>query len=189
MALLILAAAVGMAPAHRASAVEAGAVDAADATAPTQEADDAKATTLEITPRRSTDGVYQLHWTAPGEVTIEEARDAPFAEPRVVYRGRDHATTLTGRSDGIYYYRVKRREKRHVESRVKSRAKEGTTAVSVEVDHHSAERALAFFGVGLFVFASTVVLIARGPDEEAAGNGSTAEAEPREGRATGASRG
>ena len=48
-----------------------------------------------------------------------------------------------------------------------------------EVEHHSVERALVFFGVGLFVFVSTIVLVARGPEE------ATPSADAREGGADG----
>lgn len=109
---------------------------------------------LDVTPLLSHDGVYALSWTAPGEVVLEESRDPSFAEVREVYRGADKGTVLTGRSDGVYHYRVR-----------PIGASGGRDArVTVEVAHHPVGRALGFFAVGLFVFVSTIVLVARGPE-------------------------
>jgi hypothetical protein len=117
---------------------------------------------LEVEPLLSHDGVYALSWTAPGEVVLEEARDPSFAEVRVVYRGADKGTVLTGRSDGVYHYRV----------RPVAGAGGPGASVTVEVEHHPIGRALGFFAVGLFVFVSTIVLVARGPEggEESGGS-------------------
>lgn len=110
---------------------------------------------LVIAPAMSRDGVYELSWTATGDVLLEESRDSAFDDVRVIYRGADHGTVLTGRRDGIYYYRL--------------RADGGSPGAVLtgfaRVEHHSVERALVFFGIGLFVFVSTIVLVARGPED------------------------
>lgn len=111
---------------------------------------------LDVQPQQSTDGVYQLTWQADGPVVVEEAVEPSFASPRVVYRGLDQATTLTGRSDGTYYYRLV-----HADDVPVAQAE----VVRVTVAHHSSARALGFFAVGLGVFMSTVVLVVRGPDD------------------------
>ena len=121
---------------------------------------DGPATSIElsVSPSESADGVYQLSWTASGPVRIEESTQADFASVRVVYAGRDRATTLTGRRDGRYHYRAR------------ALASSGALAVggaisapvSVQVSHHPLSRALLFFGVGGFVFVATVGLIVVG---------------------------
>jgi len=131
----------------------------------------AGAADLDAKPSRSTDGVYQLSWQARGEVVLEEARDPGFTDSRVVYRGRDQAATLTGRRDGVYYYRLA-----PVPPATSGRAslqgqglaaEDGGTSIPVQVrvEHHSLMRALSVFGVGLAVFAATVRLVLKGPEE------------------------
>ncbi len=111
--------------------------------------------TLSADPARSTDGVYQLEWTASGPVRIEESAEPDFRDVAVVYEGTDRATTLSGRLDGVYHYRLR------------SPAQPGAAAgapsevppVRVEVVHHPLSRAFGFFLLGLVVFASTVGLV------------------------------
>ncbi len=111
---------------------------------------------LSVAPERSTDGVYRLLWSGDVPVEIEEARAPDFGDARVIYRGADRSSVLTGRSDGTYHYRV---------SALDGESAEIATA-SVTVEHHPLSRAFAFFGVGLVVFGCTVALVARGADEE-----------------------
>lgn len=131
----------------------------------------AGAIALDVKPSRSTDGVYQLSWQAKGKVVLEEARDPGFTDPRVVYRGRDQATTLTGRRDGVYYYRlapVPPATSGRATSQGQGLAADGEGAsipVQVRVAHHSLVRALGVFAVGLAVFAATVRLVLAGPEE------------------------
>jgi hypothetical protein len=110
---------------------------------------------LVIAPPMSRDGVYELSWTATGDVLLEESRESSFEDARVVYRGADHGTVLTGRRDGVYYYRLRA-----------DGGSPGTVLTGfAQVEHHSVERAFVFFAIGLFVFVSTIVLVARGPEE------------------------
>jgi len=121
---------------------------------------------LVIEPAISRDGVYELSWTATGDVLLEESRDSAFEDARVVYRGADHGTVLTGRRDGIYYYRL----------RADGRSPGAVVLTGfARVEHHSVERALVFFGIGLFVFVSTIVVVARGPEEAAPSAGARQE--------------
>jgi len=133
---------------------------------------------LDAKPSRSTDGVYQLSWQATGQVLLEEARDPGFTDSRIVYRGRDQATTLTGRSDGVYYYRLSpaapadaSSEAGSEEGRPAAKAERSAVPVQVRVEHHSLFRALSVFLVGLAVFAATVRLVLAGPDETVPGEG------------------
>jgi len=151
-------------------------------------ADPAPATspTLSASPDSSSDGVYQLRWETDARVVvIEEAPTARFERPTVLYRGRDRATVVTGRVDGVYHYRLRRAEDRAAgsdrgaargEGRGDPRAVDAPVALAhtvVRVQHHPLSRALGFFAAGLFVFVATVWLVVRGPEE--------AEASPRTG--------
>lgn len=109
---------------------------------------------LVVRPDLATDGVYQLSWVADGEVRLEEARDPGFADARTVYTGSDGATVLTGRSDGVYHYRLFAGETLRA------------GPARAEVVHHSLGRALAFFAVGGFVFLATSLLVVRGNRED-----------------------
>lgn len=96
-------------------------------------------------------GYYQLRWSSTSPVTLEEARTADFTSPRIIYRGSDAATVMSGKSDGDFYYRIRSRD---------SNAR--SNVVKVTVRHHSLERAFAFFALGATVFIATLLLIVTG---------------------------
>lgn len=114
------------------------------------------APSLESDTRLATAGYYQLQWSDPagGEYELQEAREADFAAPLTLYRGPDRATTLTGRSDGLYHYRLR------------SLRPDGpgpwSEALRVEVRHHPLSRALLFFAMGALVFFATLAAILAG---------------------------
>jgi hypothetical protein len=126
---------------------------------------------LRADPSRALDGVYQLSWSRDGGVRIEESRRPDFAGSRIVYEGRDQAATLSGRADGVYYYRALPLDSGDSATapgdtarRARGAGAEGESVpiVRVDVRHHPLGRAMAFFAVGLVVFASTVGLVIRG---------------------------
>jgi hypothetical protein len=121
---------------------------------------------LEVSPAVSHDGVYKLEWPSGAEGVLEEAESPAFEAPRVVYSGADHATTLSGRPDGTWYYRL----------RPAGAASGALDFVRVRVEHHSLPRALGFFFVGLIVFLATIALVVRGPGDD---DGSTPAGAPR----------
>ena len=82
-------------------------------------------------------------------VDLEEADDPEFSSAEVIYSGSDAARVMSGKPDGVYYYRV----------RDTARGSE-SNAVEVTVRHHGLGRALAFFGLGATVFLATLLLIA-----------------------------
>jgi len=121
-------------------------------------------TAFSASPSHSTDGVYQLEWTRAGRVRIDESTRPDFGDAIVIYEGTDRATTLSGRADGIYHYRL-------VPVDPPGDGAEGvgsTPPVRVEVAHHPLSRALAFFTLGLVVFTSTVGLVVFGDRSAAA---------------------
>ena len=116
----------------------------------------------------ATAGYYTLIWSSP---TGPNAADAPtfelvestnerFTDQTVRYRGPDLATTISGKPDGIYYYRVRRADE----------ASGGQSPWSnvhrVVVEHHSLRRAVTFMIVGGLVFAATFVVVVWGYHRE-----------------------
>lgn len=140
----------------------------------------------------ATAGYYGLSWGLPGSRTgdlpgdptaasagaasdaphfeLEEAAGPAFDTPRILYAGPDLATALSGRPDGIYYYRV--------------RADGGpwSPPVAVTVAHHTLTRAWLFFALGATVFAATAVLILRGGQGRPKGYQGESRGEHRGGR-------
>jgi hypothetical protein len=106
-------------------------------------------------------GYYQLTWRgqAPADdkswrFELEESGNAGFADSRMLYRGRDTARVVSGKPDGMLFYRV----------RVVAAQAPGpwSDTLKVEVQHHSLARAFTLFAVGLAVFIATVALIVTG---------------------------
>ncbi|MEJ2346805.1 MAG: hypothetical protein P8076_11725 [Gammaproteobacteria bacterium] len=101
-------------------------------------------------------GYYQLSWVAPDGGTpvfeVQEARTPQFADARLVYRGTDEASMLSGRRDGTYYYRARIDPKRDDPG-------PWSRTVKVSVHHLPLDRAFLFFGIGALVFVSTLGLV------------------------------
>lgn len=122
-------------------------------------ADSVSTANFNATPEMSTDGFYLLKWAnissgEKGEYLIEESISPSFIEPVVVYRGPDTATSISGKRDGVYYYRL---------SVYKSDKPVHTSkTITVEVSHHSLDRALRFMAVGAVVFLATSFMILAG---------------------------
>ncbi|TDX99678.1 hypothetical protein [Thiohalophilus thiocyanatoxydans] len=115
----------------------------------------ASAIELESDSDVATAGYYQLKWeNGDKEVRfeIEEADNPAFDEARELYQGRDRATVVTGRSDGIYYYRART-------VGVDGSTGDWSDTVKVEIDHHPLSRALGFFSAGAIVFIAILVAI------------------------------
>ena len=99
----------------------------------------------------ATAGYFQLRWSSTSPVILEESQSAEFASTRVIYRGSDAATVMSGKRDGDLFYRVR-----------VSDSDAQSNVVKVTVRHHSIERAFAFFALGATVFIATLLLIVRG---------------------------
>jgi hypothetical protein len=106
---------------------------------------------LEANPQLATAGFYQLRWYSARPVELEEAQAPDFSSSRTIYEGSDAARVMSGKPDGVFYYRVRDSD-------------DGTfsNVVEVTVRHHSLQRAFAFFGLGAVVFLATLLLIATG---------------------------
>lgn len=98
-------------------------------------------------PESSDTGAYKLSWGESGRDLYTVFETGPDNQRRVLYEGSDGATTVSGRTEGLYTYEA-----------------HGTSPgarSSCEVDVAPPSLALAFslFAVGLLVTASTVALI------------------------------
>jgi hypothetical protein len=117
--------------------------------------DDVRAPRLHADTDIATAGFYRLSWEAgAGRVELQEAESPGFAHPATRYLGHDRATVISGRPDGVWYYRLR--------SRDDARAGPWSETVRVTVQHHPLSRALLFFGLGIAVFLATLLMILRG---------------------------
>jgi hypothetical protein len=113
---------------------------------------------LESDTAQANAGFFRLVWQyrdAVSEFELQESVHDDFSNVHVIYRGPDRARVLSGRDDGLYFFRV--------------RALDGdgdkgawSAPVRVEVAHHSLFKAAFFFAVGALVFLSTLGLIVSG---------------------------
>jgi len=109
--------------------------------------------TLETNSPVATAGYYQVVWESTSYPTrLVESPDDTFDDAQIVYEGIDIASTMSGKPDGDYFYRLE------------SVAPDGAVSVvsntlKVTVDHHSLSRALTFFAIGAVVFVATLGLI------------------------------
>lgn len=111
----------------------------------------AQSARLEASPEVATAGFYQLRWYSARPVELEESQDPEFASAAIIYSGSDAARVMSGKPDGVLYYRV-----RDIDDGTFS------NVVKVTVRHHSLVRALAFFSLGAIVFLATLLLITTG---------------------------
>jgi hypothetical protein len=107
----------------------------------------------------ATAGFYRLSWTTTArQVELQEAADAGFQHPVTLYTGPDHASLLSGKPDGTWFYRVRAEDG--------NRTSPWSRAVRVTVAHHSLVRAVLFLSLGILVFLSIVLLILRAREAE-----------------------
>lgn len=107
----------------------------------------------------ATAGYYRLSWeTDSVHAELQQAGGAGFGDAATLYRGPDRATVISGRPDGIWYYRV-----RAIEA---GQPGPWSEPLSVTVRHHSLGRAIAFFALGLLVFLGILLLVTRGAWQE-----------------------
>lgn len=126
--------------------------------------------TLTLSPEKSQDGVARISWEptedAPLvagqaiEVELQQSMVADFSAARLVYRGTDGSSILTGMPDGVRFLRVRALA-------VNGTAGPWSEPQRLEVEHHPLSRAFGFFAVGALVFVLTLGLILRGTGEGA----------------------
>jgi hypothetical protein len=99
-------------------------------------------------PDSSDTGAYRIAWNgADGTAVRLEENGSPL------YEGADSATTVSGRPAGEYTYRI---------GLMESSETAWTDSCTTTVTPPSLTLALVLFGVGMFVFASLVVVVVRG---------------------------
>jgi hypothetical protein len=113
------------------------------------------AITLHSSTDIATAGYFQLRWQteqSTGPFVLEESPTADFSRARVLYRGPDLASVISGKTDNDYFYRVtEQANPAHMSNTVK-----------VTVSHHPLRNAFGFFSLGAVVFLATLVLVLRG---------------------------
>jgi hypothetical protein len=104
----------------------------------------------------STAGFFHLQWSAhnyTGNWQLQESQDASLQTFKVIYSGPDLARVISGKSDGIYYYRV---------ATDTTTAPRTSNVIKVTVAHHPLSNAFAFFTVGALIFLAILVSIITG---------------------------
>lgn len=107
----------------------------------------------------STAGYYHLSWggnDGSDSIYIVEETSGDKATPRIIYKGADTATVISGKPDGIYTYKVKSEDGIRVSNRL-----------TVTVMHHSLTTAFNFFWIGAIVFIFILIAVLRGNKQRA----------------------
>lgn len=105
----------------------------------------------------ATAGYFQLQWKGNNQaLLLQESSTEDFKSFNNIYKGKDLARVMSGKSDGDYFYRV-------VDPENQSRV---SNLVKISVKHHPLENAFLFFIAGAIVFIATLVLIVRGNKEK-----------------------
>ena len=117
----------------------------------------AKPPTLQSDSEIATAGYYRLSWEgiATSDYLLQEASDPDFTNVKTLYEGPDTASLISGRSNGVYYYRVRTIDQAEDPDAWSNVAK-------VEVTHHPLSRAFMFFALGAIVFFATLIVVVVG---------------------------
>ena len=102
----------------------------------------------------ATAGYYQLSWQHDigSNYELQESTVADFSVAQTLYTGMDTASVISGKPDGIYYYRL----------RINNPQSAWSEPVAVTVKHHPIERAFVFFTLGVVIFILVLVTVLRG---------------------------
>lgn len=117
-------------------------------------------------------GYFHLEWGGAGTASSEEKLDyileeslsSDFSTRKILFHGGDTASTISGKPDGAYYYRICRVRSDLPADQVPTEADADKCGpiLRAEVRHHSLIRAFSFLGAGFIVFLSTALLIILG---------------------------
>lgn len=100
-------------------------------------------------------GFFRLVWhIANQQVELQESADPAFQNANIIYAGLDQATFVSGKADGVWYYRAR--------TITDSANGQWSEPMAVTVSHHSLARAFMFLSLGVLVFLATLVIIIRG---------------------------
>lgn len=104
----------------------------------------------------ATAGFFHLQWQSAkyhGNWHLQESSDTDLNNFKDIYSGPDLARVISGKSDGIFYYRV-------ITDTTPS--PQMSNIVKVTVAHHPLSNAFLFFGVGALIFMAILVSILQG---------------------------
>lgn len=102
-------------------------------------------------PERDSAGFFRLDWSGAERFELEQATGPEHVDARIIYRGSDTSTTISGLPDNSYRFRIRAEG-----------AENWSDEAVVVVEHHALSRAFLFFGLGAAVFAALLLAIARG---------------------------
>jgi hypothetical protein len=100
-------------------------------------------------------GYYQLSWTTgtKQDYQLQESASEDFQSYKTIYQGPDQASVISGKPDGVYYYRIVGMD---------SQPPVSSNTLKVSVAHHPLVNAFVFFTAGAMVFVAILFLIIKG---------------------------
>lgn len=119
----------------------------------------AKTPLLNTDMETSSAGFFVISWQSEAsQVELQEASQAQFASSNSIYTGSDKSVVISGKPDGVWYYRA-----RNI-----TNGNTGTWSqpIQVTVEHHTLSRASGFFALGFAVFVATLWLVVHGVRHE-----------------------
>ncbi len=119
------------------------------------------ATEINVGPAVANAGNYQVTWSAEqgSQFVIQEATQSDFSDAVEFYAGPDRGSVVSGRADGVWYYRGR-----------SDAETSWSEPAQVTVEHQPLGRAFLFFGIGLFIFLAVLFVIVKGPGKDAEGS-------------------
>lgn len=114
-----------------------------------------------LTKNPSDNGVVTLQWEASGkEVEVQRSVTPDFQKPRLVYRGTQTASVVTGLREGEYYFRIRDAEEA-----------EWSPALAVRVEYISRTKLFVLLSLGGVVVMGTIGAIFSGYRSNRTGGG------------------
>lgn len=104
---------------------------------------------IEILDNGSTAGYITLGWSAVQGNNFE-LKEKNGAIWKLIYKGEDHATTLSGLANGSYEYQLT------------ADGKVSENSTNITIQHHSIKRAWLFFSIGAVMFFILILILALG---------------------------
>jgi hypothetical protein len=111
-------------------------------------------------PAQSDTGAYRLDWSGPDGSIFRLVESENGGEEQALYEGHDAASTVSGRPQGIYAYRL---------GVVGSAGVNWSEPCEVSVDPPSLGLSLLVFTLGFMICVATAVTIIRGHKAHRAG--------------------
>jgi hypothetical protein len=111
----------------------------------------AASVTFGAAPARDSAGFFTLDWSGAERYEVEQATGPAHEDARIIYRGSDTSTLISGLSNGEYRFRI----------RASGKAAWSDEAVVI-VEHHGLGRAFLFFLLGAGLFVVLILAIAGG---------------------------